>query len=106
VSKTATERNDFYAERAVGGIVTSASSGKLLRLLLLCFRIRRRLRFGKAFKLIGTLLGGAIAVALCVLGVFAFVPSVYLALYHLVLLVLYMMFTAIGTKLPEISEGK
>ena len=106
VSKTVEQRNDFYAERAVGGIVTAGGSGKLLRLLLLCFRTRRQLRFAKGYKAVGALLGGAAAVALCALGVFAFVPSVYFGLYHLVLLVLYMAATAIGVKLPEISERK
>ncbi len=106
VSKTKEQCNDFYAERAAGGIITSNSSAKLLRLLLLCFRTRRMLRFGKGYKLVGAVLGGALSVALCVLGIFAFVPSVYLALYHLVLLVIYMAVAALGVKLPEISEGK
>jgi len=106
VSKTVEQRNDFYAERASGGIVTSGSSGKLLRLLLLCLRTRRLLRFGWGCKLATAVLGGSAAIALCVLGIFAFLPSVYIALYHLILLVMYMAIVAIGVKLPEIFEGK
>lgn len=106
VGKTIEQRNDFYTERAEGGIVTSGSSGKLLRLLLLCFRAHRLLRFGYWYKFAAAVFGGLVSVVLCAIGVFAFLPSVYLALYHLVALVAYMLVVAIGVKLPEISEGK
>lgn len=106
VGKTVAQRNDYYAEQAEGGVVTSKNSAKLLRLLLLCFRTGSMLRFGRAYKLVAAILGGIVSVALCAFGVFAFLPSVYLALYHLVLLAVHMLTVAIGVKLPEISEGK
>ena len=106
IGKTVEQRNDFYAEQADGGIVTSKNSTKLLRLFLLCFRTHRMLRFGRVYKLIAAVLGTSVSVALCVLGIFAFLPSVYLALYHLVLLALYMLVVTVGIRLPEISEGK
>ncbi len=99
VSKTVEERNDFYAERAEGGIATSGSTGKLLKLFLLCFRTRKLLRFGRGFKLFGTVLGGALSALLCVFGIFHIVPSVYLALYHLVLLAIYMLIARVGIRL-------
>lgn len=106
VGKTVGQRNDFYAEQADGGIVTAQNSTKLLRLLLLCFRTHHLIRFGKAYKLAATVLGGVASAILCILGIFAFLPSVYLALYHLILLAIHMLVVAIGVKLPEISEGK
>ena len=106
VSKTVKQRNDFYAEKANGGIVTSGSSAMLLRLFLLCFRTHNILRFGKFFKALVCVLGCATSVALTILGAYAFIPSVYPALYHLVWLAIYMILAGCHIKLPHVSEGK
>lgn len=106
VSKRVEERNDFYAERAEGGIATSGSTGKLLKLFLLCFRANKLLRFGKGFKLVGVLLGTATAAVLSVLGFFHIIPSVYIALYHLLLLAFYMLCVRVGVRLGGASEEK
>ena len=106
VSKRVEERNDFYAEHAEGGIVTSGSTGKLLKLFLLCFRTHKLLRFGKVLKLVGVALGAVMATLLSVLGIFHIVPSVYLALYHLLLIAIYMLFVRIGVRLGGGSEEK
>jgi hypothetical protein len=106
VSKRVDQLNDFYAQSADGGLVTSESSGMLLRLLLLCFRAKRVLRFGWIYKLVGCVLGGVMGVSLATLGAYAFVPSVSVVLYQLILLGAFLFFAWIRIKLPDISEGK
>ena len=106
ISKRREERADFYAERAKGGIVTAGNSAKLLSLLLLCFRTRSVLRFGRVYKIIGGVLGGALGILLCVMGLYGFVPSACAALYQLVLLGGFLLYTRLRIRLPDISKDK
>ncbi len=106
VSKRADQLGDICLDRADSGIVTHGDSHKLLRLLLLCFRTSRALRFGWIYKLAFGVLGGGAAVLSAFLGLYSFIPSVYLALYHLVTLFGFMVFTTFFIRLPDISEEK
>jgi hypothetical protein len=107
VSKKKEERADFYAERAKGGIVTSSSAtAKLLSLLLLTFRTRGTLRFGRIYKIVTCVLGGVFGVLLAVLGLCGFIPSVCVALYQLVVLGGFLLFVRLRIRLPDITKEK
>ena len=106
VSKRADQLDDICVERIDGGIVTRGGSCKLLRLLLLCFRADRALRFGWIYKLIFSIIGGGAAVLSAFFGFYSFIPSVYLALYHLVALFGFLVFTTFFIRLPDVSEDK
>jgi hypothetical protein len=104
VDKKLSERGDFYALHAESGIVTAENSSKLLSLLLLCFRTRNALRFGWAYKLMTALLGGALAVFLTLLGAYGFIPSVYPALYHVILVFGYLLYARLCIRLPDVTK--
>lgn len=106
VSKKKEEHEDYSAECAEGGIATTASARKLLSLLLLCFRTHDVLRFGWVYKLVGCALGGGVAVLLSILGAYGFIPSVFPALYQLVLLGGFLLYAGLRIRLPDISKGK
>lgn len=106
VSKKKDEYADHVTERASAGILCRGGTEKLLSLLLLCFRVRRVLRVGWVCKLVGAIIGGAGAVVLSVLGIAGVLPSAIPALYHLVLLGVYLLYAWIRVKLPDLSKGK
>lgn len=107
ISKKKEERADFYAERAKSGIVTSSGTTvKLLSLLLLTFRTRRALRFGRVYKIVAAVLGGAFSILLAALGLCGFIPSVCIALYQLVVLGVFMLYIRLSIKRPDITKEK
>lgn len=106
VNKTPSQRADFAASHAPGGIVTSGHSGKLLQLLFLCFGTRRTIVAGSVMKLILTALGLIGAVTASMLGLFRVMPSAIVALYHIVWLFLSVMYVRCRIYTPKLTEGK
>lgn len=104
VSKKKDEHVDHVTERTSAGILCRGGTEKLLSLLLLCFRVRRVLRVGWACKLAAAIVGGAGAIVLSALGIAGVLPSAIPALYHLVLLGVYLLYAWIRVKLPDLSK--
>ncbi|MBO7170932.1 MAG: hypothetical protein J6W28_07135, partial [Clostridia bacterium] len=106
VHKTPEQRADFAVAHAVGGIVTSGHSSKLLQLLFLCFGVQRTIRAGRIYKLSLAVLGAVGAVALAFLNAFGFLPSAVVALYHILWLFLNLLYVRCRIRIPKTTEGK
>lgn len=103
VTKTVKQRRDFAAPHLTGGLVTTADTGKLLRLLFICLRTQRTIRAERGFKLCSLVLGCAV----CLTPLFGWhaLPSALFGLYHLLWLGFSLLWAVICIR-PDVEKKK